>query len=139
MSVSTLSAFSARRSHEPTQTRAQEALAALGQQTRLAIFRLLMRHEPRGMATGEVALAVRCPQNTASGHLAILSRAQLATGLRRGRSVVYRADVAGMRWLMEYLLADCCNGEASLCAPFLAVLQREDRSSPPPEARGRKT
>jgi ArsR family transcriptional regulator len=95
--------------------RALAALAALGQQTRLAIFRFLVSHEPCGMPVGEIALAMQCPQNTTSGHLAILARAQLVTNQRQGRSVVYRADLNGMRWLLEYLLADCCNGDPSLC------------------------
>ena len=102
--------------------RALDALAALGQQTRLAIFRFLVGHEPCGKTVGEIALAMRCPQNTTSGHLAILSRAQLVTSTRQGRTVVYCADMAGMRWLLEYLLADCCNGDASICATVFSSL-----------------
>lgn len=102
--------------------RALAALAALGQQTRLAIFRLLVRQEPHGLTVGEVAVAMQCPQNTASGHLAILARSQIVTSVRQGRSVVYRADMAGMRWLLEYLLTDCCNGDPSLCAAAFSSL-----------------
>jgi ArsR family transcriptional regulator len=120
----------------PAEARAQAALAALGQQTRLAIFRLLMRHEPCGITVGELALAIGCPQNTASGHLAILARAQLASSARQGRSVVYRADLAGMRWLIDYLLADCCNGNASLCAAFFPAPGREC-SHPPSDLKPR--
>ena len=102
--------------------RAVDALAALGQQARLAIFRFLVGHEPCGVTVGEIALAMQCPQNTASGHLAILARAQLVTSARHGRTVVYRADLAGMRWLLEYLLADCCNGDPSMCASVFSSL-----------------
>ncbi len=102
--------------------RALAALAALGQQTRLAIFRLLVSHEPCGLTVGEVAVAMQCPQNTTSGHLAILARAQIVTSVRQGRSVVYRADMSGMRWLLEYLLADCCNGDPSMCATAFSSL-----------------
>jgi len=131
VSVSTVPAGFAPEAPGSPEARAQAALAALGQQARLAIFRLLMRHEPCGITVGEVAAAIRCPQNTASGHLAILARAQLATSARQGRSVVYRADLAGMCWLIEYLLADCCNGDASLCASFFSALTVAKCPRPP--------
>lgn len=107
---------------DPSGVRAEAALAALGQLNRLRIFRLLVRMEPEGVAAGAIAEMMGCPQNTASSHLAILARANLVTGVRRGRSVVYRADLEGMRWLVEYLLADCCNGDVSLCASLPAAL-----------------
>ena len=69
------------------------ALAALGQPTRLAIFRLLMRREPRGLAAGAIAEAIGCPSNTLSSHLSILARSGLIRGTRDGRSINYRADV----------------------------------------------
>lgn len=112
--------------------RALGALAALGQQTRLAVFRLLVAHEPRGLTVGEVALAMQCPQNTTSGHLAILARAQLVTCARQGRSVTYRADMTGMQWLLEYLLADCCNGDPSMCATAFSSLCNGDCEHPQP-------
>lgn len=91
------------------------ALAALGQPTRLAIFRLLMRHEPEGLPAGAIAEAIGCPQNTLSSHLAILARARLTYGTRAGRSIIYRADVQGMRTLMAFLVSDCCEGHPQLC------------------------
>lgn len=103
------------RSDAPPDTRHVAALAALGQPTRLEIFRLLMRREPEGLAAGAIAEAMDCPQNTLSTHLGILSRAQLVYGTRSGRSVIYRADVAGMRALMSFLAADCCEGHPQLC------------------------
>lgn len=102
--------------------RAMGALAALGQKTRLATFRLLVAREPNGMTVGDIAIAMDCPQNTASGHLAILARAQLVTSTRNGRSVIYCADLEGMKWLLEYLLADCCNGDPSICATAFSSL-----------------
>ena len=91
------------------------ALAALGQPTRLEIFRLLMRHEPDGLPAGSIAEAIGCPQNTLSSHLGILTRARLTYGTRVGRSIIYRADVKGMRALMEFLVSDCCEGHPQLC------------------------
>lgn len=91
------------------------ALAALGQPTRLAIFRLLMRKEPAGLAAGMIAEAIGCPHNTLSTHLAVLARAGLIQGAREGRSIIYRADVGGMRALVGFLVTDCCDGHPELC------------------------
>jgi DNA-binding transcriptional ArsR family regulator len=91
------------------------ALAALGQPTRLKIFRLLMRREPRGLPAGAVADAIGCPHNTLSTHLAILARSGLIRGTRDGRSIVYRADVDAMRSLIAFLVKDCCDGHPELC------------------------
>ena len=91
------------------------ALAALGQPTRLEIFRLLIRREPEGFAAGAIADAVSAPHNTLSTHLAILARAGLVRGAREGRSIIYRADIAGMRDLISFLVTDCCDGHPELC------------------------
>jgi ArsR family transcriptional regulator len=91
------------------------ALAALGQPTRLDIFRVLMRREPKGLAAGAIAEAIGCAHNTLSSHLSILARSGLIRGTRDGRSIVYRADVEGMRALVAFLITDCCDGHPELC------------------------
>jgi ArsR family transcriptional regulator, arsenate/arsenite/antimonite-responsive transcriptional repressor len=91
------------------------ALAALGQPTRLDIFRVLMRREPKGLAAGAIAEAIGCAHNTLSSHLSILARSGLIRGTRDGRSIVYRADVEGMRALIAFLITDCCDGHPELC------------------------
>jgi DNA-binding transcriptional ArsR family regulator len=91
------------------------ALAALGQPTRLEIFRLLVRHEPAGLAAGAIADTIGCPQNTLSSHLGILARSVLIRGTRDGRSIVYRADIEGMRALIAFLVTDCCDGHPEVC------------------------
>jgi ArsR family transcriptional regulator, arsenate/arsenite/antimonite-responsive transcriptional repressor len=91
------------------------ALAALGQPTRLEIFRLLMRAEPDGLPAGSVADRIGCPHNSLSTHLGILARSGLVRGTRDGRSIIYRADVEGMRRLIAFLVKDCCDGHAELC------------------------
>jgi ArsR family transcriptional regulator len=94
---------------------ALSALAALGQQTRLEIFRLLMRREPAGLAAGAIADAIGCAHNTLSTHLSILARSGLIRGTRDGRSILYRADIEGMRALIAFLITDCCDGHPELC------------------------
>jgi DNA-binding transcriptional ArsR family regulator len=102
--------------------RAVAALGALGQSSRLAIFRLLIRHEPKGLAVGAIAERVGAPQNTVSAHLAILARAELVRSTRQSRSVHYRVDLAGVHWMISYLLADCCGGDPAKCASIETLL-----------------
>ena len=80
------------------------ALAALAQSTRLDVFRLLVKHEPEGLAAGDIAKALAVPQNTMSSHLAILSRAGLVTAQRFSRSIVYRADLKAFQEVMLFML-----------------------------------
>jgi ArsR family transcriptional regulator len=91
------------------------ALAALGQPTRLTIFRLLMAAEPKGLAAGDIAQRIGCPHNTLSSHLSVLARSGLVRGARDGRSIIYRADVDAMRSLVGFLVNDCCGGHPELC------------------------
>jgi ArsR family transcriptional regulator, arsenate/arsenite/antimonite-responsive transcriptional repressor len=98
------------------------ALAALAQSTRLDVFRLLARHEPEGLAAGEIAKALAVPQNTMSSHLAILSRAGLVSAERFSRSIVYRADLAHFQEVVLFMLRDCCDGRPEICAPLIESL-----------------
>ncbi len=97
-------------------------LAALAQATRLDTFRLLVGHEPDGLAAGQVSSALDVPQNTMSAHLAVLSRAGLVRSERRGRSIVYRAELDCLRDLTVFLVKDCCGASPELCRPLLAEL-----------------
>ncbi|WP_019834443.1 ArsR/SmtB family transcription factor [Sphingomonas sp. PR090111-T3T-6A] len=98
------------------------ALGALSQATRLDTFRLLVRHEPEGLAAGEAARQLGIPANTMSAHLAILARAGLVQSERKSRSIVYRAQLDGLRALMLFLVKDCCAGNPEVCAPLIAEL-----------------
>jgi ArsR family transcriptional regulator, arsenate/arsenite/antimonite-responsive transcriptional repressor len=115
---------------------ALSALAALGQTTRLDIIRLLIRREPDGMAAGAIAAEIDCVHNTLSAHLAILARAALVTGTRDGRSIIYRANIDGMRALVWFLIKDCCDGRPELC-DLLGVAKPAD-SVPGPGSRTSK-
>ena len=104
------------------QSSAIEALAALAQPTRLATFRLLVRHEPDGLPAGELARLVDVPQNTLSAHLATLARAGLVEGQRHSRSIVYRVRLDRLNALMLFLLEDCCAGSSAVCTPLIDAL-----------------
>jgi DNA-binding transcriptional ArsR family regulator len=120
-----------------TAPHALAALAALGQPTRLQIFQMLVRAEPDGRLAGSIAEEIGCPHNTLSSHLAILARAGLVRGSREGRSIVYRADIDGMRALLGYLVNDCCNGHPELC-DFLASSNKTSCCAPAPASPKRK-
>ncbi|WP_298259977.1 metalloregulator ArsR/SmtB family transcription factor [Bradyrhizobium sp.] len=98
------------------------ALAALAQSTRLEVFRLLIKHEPEGLAAGELARLLAIPQNTMSSHLSVLSRARLVSAERFGRSIVYRVDLESFRAVMLFMLKDCCNGRPEICTPLIEDL-----------------
>lgn len=98
------------------------ALAALAQSTRLEAFRLLVRHEPDGLAAGDISHHLAIPANTLSSHLGVLTRAGLIKSERRSRSIIYRADLDRLRDLVLFLLKDCCGGRADPCEPLLAEL-----------------
>ena len=97
-------------------------LAALAHPTRLEAFRLLVRHEPDGLSTGELVEASGLSQSTFSTHLAVLARAGLVRADKRGRQMIQRASMDRLRDLMLFLAKDCCQGRSELCAPLVAEL-----------------
>jgi DNA-binding transcriptional ArsR family regulator len=101
---------------------ATDALGALAQVTRLEVFRLLVRHEPDGLAAGDIARQIGVPANTLSTHLAILARAGLVTSVRQSRSIIYRAQIDSLRDLMLFLAKDCCGGRADFSNSLVAQL-----------------
>jgi ArsR family transcriptional regulator len=98
---------------------ALSALAAMGQDTRLEVFRLLVKAGEQGVPAGEIATRLGAVQNTMSAHLKVLDRAGLVRSTRDGRVVRYVADMTGFRDLLAYLMEDCCNGSPDLCRPVI--------------------
>jgi DNA-binding transcriptional ArsR family regulator len=86
------------------------ALAALAQEHRLALFRLLVQAGGEGMPAGAIADALGVPNSSLSFHLAQLHKAGLVTQERQHRSLIYRANYAAMNDLVGYLLENCCAG-----------------------------
>lgn len=97
-----------------------DVFTALSQETRLAAFRLIMRREPAGLPSGEVARLLDVPQNTMSAHLAVLARSGLISSERVGRSIIYRAELDQVREIASFLVSDCCDGRPEICAPLVA-------------------
>ena len=98
---------------------ALKALAALAQDTRLAIFRLLVQQGPGGLSAGTVAERLDLPAATLSFHLKELANAGMIGARQEGRFIYYSANYARMNGLLGYLTKNCCQAEgcASDCAP----------------------
>ena len=106
------------------------ALAALAQDNRLDVFRLLVEAGPDGMAAGEIASALGLAPNTLTFHFDRLRAAGLVTVRREGRSMIYAARFETMNALLSYLTDNCCGGAPEKCVA--------SRRCEPPKARNRK-
>jgi ArsR family transcriptional regulator len=90
-------------------------LAALAQETRLAIFRHLVIAGDDGVAAGVIAADLDVPAPTLSFHLKELERASIITSRRDSRQIYYSANYAGMKSLIAFLTDDCCRGHPEVC------------------------
>ncbi|WP_395007331.1 ArsR/SmtB family transcription factor [Undibacterium sp.] len=86
------------------------ALAALAQESRLAIFRLLVQIGPQGLAASKIAEMLGVPPSSLSFHLKELSHADLVMSRQVGRFVIYSANIANMNTLLSFLTENCCGG-----------------------------
>jgi DNA-binding transcriptional ArsR family regulator len=93
-----------------TKQSAVESLAALAQEHRLALFRLLVQAGNKGMAAGAIAEALRVPNSSLSFHLTQLRKAGLIVQERNHRSLIYRANYPAMNALIAFLTENCCGG-----------------------------
>ena len=105
-----------------------ETLAALAQEHRLALFRLLVQAGERGMSAGAIADALGVPNSSLSFHLNQLNRAGLVRQERQHRSLIYRANYPAMNELMAYLMENCCGG-AECGSPAACETPAQERKS----------
>jgi len=111
-------------------TKAVTALAALAQETRLTVFRLLVEHARDGLTPGAISLKLKLPPATLSFHLKELANAGLLEDRRDGRFIWYRPDVAAMNGLIGYLTENCCRASgAEACDTECAPSACSSRSS----------
>jgi ArsR family transcriptional regulator, arsenate/arsenite/antimonite-responsive transcriptional repressor len=99
-------------------------LSALAQESRLDVFRLLVKAGPEGKAAGDIARALDTPANTLSAQLLLLSNAGLIRARREGRSIIYAVNFDAMSDLLLFLTEDCCGGRPEVCAPLATVASR---------------
>jgi ArsR family transcriptional regulator, arsenate/arsenite/antimonite-responsive transcriptional repressor len=100
------------------------SLAALAQESRLAVFRLLVQAGPEGVAASKISEQLDVPPSSLSFHLKELARANLVTSRQEGRFVFYSANFDAMNALLAYLTENCCGGQTSCvtaCTPSPAV------------------
>src|ERR1700723_1018505 len=110
-------------------TNAVLALAALAQDSRLEVFRLLVQAGPAGLPAGQVAAALDLAPNTLSFHFDRLRSAGLVTVRREGRSMIYAAQFETMNALLGYLTDNCCGGVP--CAPAVECRPARKRTKIP--------
>ena len=110
---------------------AVNALSALAQETRLAIYRLLVEAGPNGLAAGTIAARLDVAPSSLSFHLAQLTHAGLIQQRRISRSLIYAADFTAMNRLVAYLTENCCGGQscAPACQPTKAPASRSRKQS----------
>ncbi|ASU39440.1 transcriptional regulator [Herbaspirillum sp. meg3] len=103
------------------------ALAALAQESRLAVFRLLVQAGPEGMAASKIAEQISVTPSALSFHMKELSHAELVTSRHEGRFVIYSANFNTMNGLIGFLTENCCGG--NVCSPGSACLVTEESTT----------
>jgi ArsR family transcriptional regulator, arsenate/arsenite/antimonite-responsive transcriptional repressor len=111
------------------------ALAALAQETRLSIYRLLIEAGPEGVAAGRIGEALEVPGATLSFHLKELSRASLVSSRQERQFIYYAVDFERMAELMTFLTQNCCRGMPQEC---LTVVETELARCCPPQPKSSK-
>jgi protein-tyrosine-phosphatase/DNA-binding transcriptional ArsR family regulator len=109
---------------------AARVFAALSQESRLGVLRLLLEHGPNGVPAGELAGRLGIPASTASFHLSALERAGLVSATRQGRQILYAARIAALRELLSFLTETCCSGRPELCGDLGRLLPLPEPERP---------
>jgi ArsR family transcriptional regulator, arsenate/arsenite/antimonite-responsive transcriptional repressor len=105
------------------EAQALDVLSALGQPSRLRIFRALVGAGPDGLNPGQIGDTLRIPPNALSFHLRALHGSGLVSLQREGRFLRYRANLGAMQELLQFLTANCCGGEPCAGMPEIACLE----------------
>ncbi|GJM03139.1 MAG: transcriptional regulator [Rhodomicrobium sp.] len=96
-----------------------KSFSALSQQTRLDVFRLLVKAGVDGALSGEIGEKLQVRQNTMSANLTVLLNAGLVRNERQGRTIRYFANYEAVRGLLAFLMEDCCGGSPEICQPII--------------------
>ena len=111
------------------------ALAALAQETRLSIYRLLIEAGPEGVSVGRIGQTLEVPGTTLSFHLKELARAGLVSSRQEKQFIYYAVDFERMAELMTYLTQNCCQGMPQEC---LTVVETALGRCCPPQSKPKK-
>jgi DNA-binding transcriptional ArsR family regulator len=105
-----------------------DAFAALAQESRMSIFRLLVHEEPHGLPVGEISRRLNIVPSTLSGHLGVLKRTGLLKSTRRQREIHYAANLDAMGDLVRFMLEDCCDGRVENCGEIADLIADSRRA-----------
>lgn len=108
------------------QEHAIETFTALAQDSRLEIYRLLVREAPEGLPVGEISRRLEIVPSTLSGHLGVLKRTGLLKSTRHQREIHYAANLESMGDLVRFMLEDCCDGKVENCSEIASLLTLPD-------------
>ena len=111
-------------------TQAAGAFAALSQETRVRLLRLLATTGATGMSAGDLAAKLAVPSSTLSFHLSALEQAALVQSTRRGRQLIYGVRFFGLRNLLSFITETCCGGRPELCGDLARLLPDLDDEEP---------
>jgi arsenate reductase len=107
------------------------AFAALGQDTRLELLRVLLGAGPTGLAAGDIATRLSVPPSTLSFHLRALDQAGLVAATRQGRHLIYAVQLAHLRALFAFVAESCCGGDAARCGDLARLMHDTDEEPHP--------
>lgn len=102
--------------------KAIESFAALAQESRLSILRLLVRETPKGLPVNEISDRLDIVLSTLSGHLSVLKRAGLLKSTRHQREIHYAANLDAIGDLVRFMLKDCCSGKVENCTDIASLV-----------------
>lgn len=111
--------------HDPQALDAVQGFAALSHETRLIVFRAIMRAGPKGMTAGDLAERAQVTPSNLSAHLAVLTKSGLVTMRRDGRRRFYAPALSSVSELVRFLVDECCNGHPEVCAQLPSASQSE--------------
>ena len=95
---------------------AVDAFSALSHETRLTVFKLLLKEGEQGLSAGVIARQLGVQPSTLTAHLQILKRSGLLRSIRQQQKILYSADVQGTRNLLRFLTQECCQGHPEICS-----------------------
>jgi ArsR family transcriptional regulator len=104
---------------------AAQGFAALSHETRLTVFRAIMRAGPQGLTAGDLAERAQVTPSNLSAHLTVLTNSGLLTMRRDGRRRYYAPALSTVSQLVRFLVEDCCNGHPEVCAQLPSSVQDE--------------
>jgi len=97
-------------------SQAVDAFSALSHETRLTVFKLLLKEGEQGLSAGVIARQLDVQPSTLTSHLHILKRSGLLQSTRHQQKIVYSADISGTRNLLRFLTQECCQGHPEICS-----------------------